>query len=127
MLEAIPARVVVRVAQAEVRPEVDDRGAVGDDVGNEVGRRAMREGKERGVDLGERRADREVGRGEMGVVAADRVVLPVAPGEPDDVDVGMAGQQPDQLRADVPGGPDDADAQAARPAVGGDASFGARV
>ena len=52
MLEAVPARVVVGIAQPEVGSEVDDRGPCRDQVGNEVDRRAMREGKERGVDLG---------------------------------------------------------------------------
>ena len=117
VLEAVPARVVGRVAQPEVGPEVDDRGAVGDEVRDEAGRRAVREGEERGVDLGQRVPDREVGRGEVRVVAADRIVVAVAAGEPDDVDVRMARQQPDQLGADVAGRADDADADPARPAV----------
>ncbi len=57
------------------------------------------------------------------MVAADRIVVAVATGEPDDVDVGMAGQEADQLRADVPGRADDADAQPAWTAIGGEASF----
>ena len=52
MLEAVPTRIVVGVAQPEVGTEVDDGGPCRDEVGNEVDRRAMREGKERGVDLG---------------------------------------------------------------------------
>ena len=51
VLEAIPARVVGRVAQAEVGTEVDDRRAVGDEVRDEAGRRAVGEREERGVDL----------------------------------------------------------------------------
>jgi hypothetical protein len=52
MLEAVPTRVVVGIAQPEVGTEVDDGRACRDEIGNEVDRRAMREGKERGVDLG---------------------------------------------------------------------------
>ena len=57
------------------------------------------------------------------MVAADRVVLAVAAGEADDLDVRMAGQQPDQLGADVPGRTDDADADPSRPAVGAHAAL----
>ena len=85
MLEAVPARVVGGVAQAEVGPEVDDRGAVGDQVGDDAGGRAVGEGEERGVDLGELRANRELRAGEVGMVAGDRVVVAVAPGEPDQI------------------------------------------
>jgi hypothetical protein len=59
------------------------------------------------------------------VVAADRVVLAVAAGESDDLDVWMARQQPDELGTDVPGGTDDADADPARPTVRAHAPLGA--
>src|SRR3954447_21527764 len=58
----------------------------------------------------------------MRVVAADRLVLPVAAGQTDDVDVRMARQDPDQLGADVAGRADDADPEAAL-AVGSDPSL----
>ena len=125
MLEAIPARVVGRIAQPEVRPEVDDGGAVGHEVRDEAGRRAVGEGEERGIDLRQACPDREVGRGQVRVVAADRVVLAVAAGESDDLDVRMARQQPDELGTDVPGGTDDADADPSRPAVRAHAPLGA--
>ena len=43
------------------------------------------------------------------------------PGEPDDLDVRVAGEQPDQLGADVAGRADDPDPDPARPTVVGDA------
>ncbi len=43
---------------------------------------------------------------------ADRVVVAAAAGEPDELDVRVAREQPDQLGADVPGRPDDADPDA---------------
>ena len=49
----------------------------------------------------------------MWVVAADRLVLPVAPGESDDVDVRVPRQDPDELRPDVTGRAHDADPEAA--------------
>ena len=38
----------------------------------------------------------------------DRVMRAVAPHEPDDLDIRMAREQPDQLATDVAGRPDDA-------------------
>jgi hypothetical protein len=117
VLEAVPARVVGWVAQAEVGSEVDDRRAGRDDVRHEGCRRAMGKGEEGGVDVGEHRADGEVRRRQMRMVAGDRVVVSVAPGEPDDLDVRVAGKEPDELGPDVAGRPDDPDADAPRPAV----------
>ena len=54
VLEAVPARVVGRVAEPEVGPEVDDRGAVGHEVRDEAGGRAVGQGEEDGIDLRQR-------------------------------------------------------------------------
>ncbi len=56
----------------------------------------------------------------------DRVVVAAPAGQPDEVDIRVAGQQPDQLGADIPGRPDDPDADPARPAGRVDAALGAR-
>ena len=126
VLEAVPARVVGRITQAEIGPEVDDCSAIGNEIGDELRGGAVGEGKKRGVDLGELRADGEVGRGEVGMVAADRVVLAVTSGEAHDVDVRVARQDANQLGADVAGRSDDADADLARAAVGSRAPLRAR-
>ena len=60
------------------------------EVRDELGRGAMGEGQEHGVDLGQIGADGQLGRGEVRVVVTDRLVLAVAAGQPDDLDVRMA-------------------------------------
>ena len=50
MLEAVPARVVVRVAEAEVGAEVDDRGARRGEIGGDLRARAVGECQEDSVD-----------------------------------------------------------------------------
>ena len=122
MLEAIPAWVVGRIAQTEVRPEIDDRRAVRDDVGDQRRGRAVGEGQEDGISLGQGRSHEQVGRREMRMEAADGLVLAVAAGEADDLDVRMAGEQADQLRPDVPRRADDPDPDPARSAVVGNAA-----
>ena len=117
MLEAVPARVVGRVAEAEVGPEVDDRGAVGDERRHLGGGRAVGEGQEDGVGRRQAGVDEQLGRGEVRVEVADRLVVAVAPGEADDLDVRVAAQEADQLRADVAGRADDPDAQPTRTVV----------
>ena len=78
----------------------------------------MGEGQEDGVEVIRQLAvDGETGRGEVRVVTADRLVVAVAPGEADDQDVGMPGEQADELRPDVPGRADDADPQSPDPVV----------
>ena len=117
VLEAVPARVVGRVAQAEVRALVDDRRA----------RRRRGPGRarrrRRGAAPGRRR--RPAGSSawtvrpvvaRCGMDPGDRVVVAAAPGEPDQLDVRVAGEQPDQLGADVAGRADDPDADPPRPA-----------
>ena len=127
VLEAVPARVVGRVAQAEVGPEVDDRGARVDEV------RARARRPRRGGGPGRRRpppaASASTTRpvvGEVRVDAVDRVVVAVAAGRPTIVDVRVAGEEADQLGADVAGRADDADPDAPRPVVAGDAPLRAR-
>ncbi len=124
VLEAVPARVVTRVAQAEVGSEIDDRRPRCGEVRHDPRRGAVGKGQEHGVGRRQLRSHREVGRRQVRMVAADRLVLAVATREPDDLDVRMARQQPDELRADVPGRPDDADTDAPRavPAVRRDAT-----
>ena len=71
---------------------------------------AVREGKEYGLGLvGHGVEDAQPLGREVGVDAGQRIALPLPPDEPDDGDVRVAGEQPDQLRADVPGGTDDRD------------------
>ena len=118
VLEAVPARVVGRVAKPEVGPEVDDGGAAG-----RPGRaRASR--RRRGGGPGTRRRRRGARSPRSGRSSARwawwspiGLVLAVAAGQPDDLHVRMARQQADELAAGVPGRADDADADPARPAV----------
>ncbi len=117
VLESVPARVVGGVTKPEVGPEVDDRRAAGDQVRYELRGGPVGKGQERRVDVGELRAHRQVGGGEVRVVGADRIVLAVTAGQPDDLDVRMARQQPDELAAGVPGRADDADPDPSRPAI----------
>ena len=62
--------------------------------------------------------------GEVRVDAAERVAVAVAALEPDDRDVRVPRQEPDQLGADVAGRADDPDADAARAAGRVDAALG---
>ncbi len=112
VLEAVPARVVGGVAEAEIGPEVDDRGAVRDDPGDDAGGRAVGEGEEDRVDVGQRGIDDETRLGEVRVDAVERVAVAVAALEADDRHVRVAGQEADQLGADIAGRPDDADPDA---------------
>ncbi len=118
MLEAVPARIVGRVAQAEVGPEVDHGRARSQQVRHEFGGGAVREGQERGVHVRQLGPHGQVRRGEVGMMVAERLVLAVAAGEPDDAHVGMTAQEPDQLAAAVPGRADDPDADATGAAIG---------
>ena len=128
VLEAVPARVVGRVAQAEVGPEVDDRGARGGEVGDEPRAGAVGECQEDRVDRprAASASDGQVGRREVRMDAADRIVVALAADEPDQLDIRVARQQPDQLATDVPGRADDPDPDAPRPAGRVDAARGAR-
>ena len=114
MLEAVPARVVGRIAQPEVGTLVDDRRAGGDEVGDELRRGAVREGEEdriRGRHVG---MDVEVERGQVGMDAGDRIVVAAPPDEPDQLDVRMPREQPNELATDIAGRPDDPDPDHAR-------------
>ena len=120
MLEAVPARVVRGVAQAEVGPEIDRGGAVGDDRRDELGRRTVGQGQEDGVGRGQVRIDEMGRRREVRMDAADRLVISATAHETHDRHGGMAIEQPDELRADVAGRPDDRDPDrpvGSRPAI----------
>ena len=123
VLEAVPARVVGRVAQPEVGPQVDDRGAGLGHRRHAPGGDAVGEGEEDRVRLRQLGPDGQPGRGQVRVVTADRLVLAVPTGQPDDRHVRVAAQQPDQLRPDVPGRADDADPDPAHAVVPDDPAF----
>ena len=112
VLEAVPARVVGGVAEAEVGPEVDDRGAAGDDRRNELRGRPVGERQEDGVGGGQVCVDDVRRRGEMGMDRPDGFVVAAAADETDDLDGGVAVEEPDELRTDVAGGADDGDPDA---------------
>ena len=107
MREAVPLRVVGRVAQPEVRAQVDDRGAVRGEVRHDLRGRPVGERQEDRVRLGNRRIDVEAGPVEMDVRPADRLARATASDQPLDPHVRVARQESDELRADVPGGADD--------------------
>ena len=105
MLEAVPARIVGGVAEAEVGTEVDDRRAAWRTSRARARRRRRGGGRGRphrhpatALSTASPVADR------WGWTCADRDVRPVAPEQADDLDCGMAGEEPDQLGADVAGG-----------------------
>ena len=81
----------------------------------------MGQGEEHGVRLGDGGVDAEPGRRQVGVAGADRLGLAATRLEPDELDRWMTRQQPNELRADVAGRPDDRHAdppvRGARPAV----------
>ena len=123
VVEAVPARIVGRVAEPEVGPQVDDGRAPGRDVRDDPGGRAVGQGEEDGVDVGRGGGvDRETGRRQVRVGRGDRLVVAAASRQADDLDVGMARQEPDQLRADVAGRADDPDADPLRRDQAGDPS-----
>ena len=109
MLEAVPARVVGRIAQPEVRTLVDDRGPARDAGRGEVRGRPMGKCQEHRIHRRQLVMDGQPGRAQVRVDAGDRVVVALAALQPDELDVRVAGKQPDELRADVSGGPDDPD------------------
>ena len=87
MLEAVPARVVGRITEPEVGSEVDDRGPAGDEVRDDPGGRAVGQGQEHRIHGREPGPHGQSGRGEVGVMAADRLVLSIATGQSHDLDV----------------------------------------
>ena len=115
MLEAVPARVVGRVAEAEVGPWSMIAVPAAMRSGTIVGRGAVGQGEEDRVRGGQLGVDGQVGRREVRVDAADRVVVAAAADEPDELDVRVAGQEPDELGADIAGRADDPDPDPPRP------------
>ncbi len=109
VVEVIPARIVGRVAQAEVRSQVDDRASLGDEVRHERRRCAVGQREEDGIRRGGRGVDVQAGPAEVRMDLSDRLLLAAAPDESDDADVGMPREQPDRFRAGIAGGADDGD------------------
>ena len=131
VLEAVPARVVGGVAEPEVGAQVDDSGAGRGQLQGDLDPCAVGEGHED-------RVERRIGS----VGSAALTVSPVVarcgwmpsigswsrsrPTRPDDLDVRVPRQQPDQLATDIARRPDDPDPQPARAALGVDPALGAR-
>ena len=110
MREPVPARVVGRIAEAEVRAQVDDGGAARGQVGHDLRRGPVREREEDGVRVRHGGVHVEPGAVKVNVGPADRLPVPAAPHQAGDLDVRMAREEADQLRADVAGRAHDRDA-----------------
>ena len=125
VLEAVPGGVVGGVAEAEVRAEVDDRLALVEELVDPRRDRPVGEGEEHGLGVvGHLVEHLEPGRHEARVEALDRVAVALASHEAGDLDVRVAREEPDQLRAHVPRRADDRDpdgvaVQCAGPPFGG--------
>ena len=79
--------------------------------GTSRGRRPVRQREEDGVHVDrELTLEEQVGRREVGMDAAYGIATALAPGEPDELDMWMGCEQPDQLSADVAGRAHDPDA-----------------
>ena len=114
MLEARPARVVGRVPEPEVRPEVDDRDAAVDKAGHDLGGRAMGQCEEDRIDFARQvGGDPRAGPREVRMAHRQRLVVPIARLQSDDAHRGMARQDPYELAAAVTGRADDPDLQLA--------------
>jgi hypothetical protein len=112
MLEAIPARIVRRVAKPEVGTQVDHRSTVGRDLRHLRRRGSVGEREEDSVGLGSLCVDLQARRREMGMRDLDRFVRTFPPDESDDLDVRVACQEANELGPDVAGRADDRDANA---------------
>ncbi len=86
----------------------------GDEVRDELRRGAVREGEEDRIRGRKLRVDVEVERGQMRVDAGDRIAVAAAAHEPDQLDIRMSRQEPNQLATDISGRPDDPDPDHAR-------------
>ncbi len=103
VLEVVPARVVGRVPEPEVGPQVDDRHAVPGELVDPAGRGAVGQRQEHGLRVVRNGVvDMEVAGREVGVDAAQGVALPLPPDKADDAHVRVQREEPDQLGADVP-------------------------
>ena len=124
VVEVVPGRVVRRVAEPEVRPQVDDGLAAVEELVDPVRNRSVREGEEDGLCVvGHVVVHAQVPRGEVRVEVRDGVALALAAHEARDPHVRVQRQEPDQLRADVPGGTDDRDADGLAAVQGARATF----
>jgi hypothetical protein len=118
MLESVPARVVGRGPKPEVRAQVDRRQPALPEPGDQVGGDAVGQGEEDRLRLvGHRIVDGKAGRREVGVGPADGLVIATPAHESHDADTGMAGEEADELRADVAGRSDDGDGDGVLPAA----------
>ena len=115
MREAVPARVVGRVAEPEIRPQVDDRGAVRREVGHDLRGGAVGQRKEDRVRVGDRRVHVEPGPVEVDMGPADRLAGAAAADQPFDLHVRVPREEPDELGADVARGAHDRDTDARAP------------
>ncbi len=110
MLEVVPARVVRRIAEAEIGPQVDDGLAATEELVDPARHGPVGERQEHGLRVvRDVVVDVQVTRREVRVDPGDRIALPLPSDEPGDPDVRVEGEEPDQLRADVARRADDRD------------------
>ena len=118
MLVAVPARIGRDVVQPEVGREVDHLGLrrLGQKIADHLLRGGMRQRAERQIERGllpvdafDRDELRQLERRELREHRAHLLPGPAVGGEQRELDVGMAQQQPHQLRAGVAGGAEHAD------------------
>ena len=115
VLRPVPGRVGTRVAQPEVGREVDDQPGRGQGPRGELGRPAMGQGAEQHVGaLLEALVDRAegelaVGGPQPGIAGDERLAGRLVARRPGDVEVGMAGQEAQQLGPGVARGAEHAD------------------
>ena len=107
MVELVPARIVGRIVEAEVRPDVQQGGAAGYDSGSHLGCNTVWQGGEDGIGLGNRLVDDQSSGAEMRMRLGDGLPVAVAAVQPGQPYIRMAEQQPDQLSTGVARGPDD--------------------
>ena len=112
MLEPVPARVIGRITQPEIRPEVDHRGPVTRDLGDARRGRAVGQRQEHGVRLGQRRIDGQARPLEMAVGVLDRLLIAIPALQSHQLHIRVARQDADELGTHVAGRADDRDADA---------------
>src|SRR5271157_1832283 len=109
MVELVPARVVSRVVEPEVRADVEQGGPTPHDLAGHLRGHAVRQRGEYGVCLGDRLIDDQPRLTEVRVRGGDRLVVAVAAIQTGELDVGVMQKQSYQLAARVPGRAQDAD------------------
>ncbi len=101
MLEAIPARIVGRILEPEVRAEVDHRGPLADEGRSPLDGRPMGQGQEDGVGSRGGVIEAQGRPGEMGVDGLDGFGAPPSPDETDQLHGWMPSKDADQLGSRV--------------------------